>query len=1038
MATGHSSPWSLQTVHAVVPGRARFRLKALNGGNGLAREAVAALKPLSGIRRVTANPATGTLLVSYAPHESVESLAERISGRLSEVLERHVGALRRPEAATTPTQPAWPDVGKWLASITSLGSPAPNEPHVAPAAAPSAAPSGPAWHAMASAEVLGRLDSTAKSGLLVAEAARRLERYGPNLLPQLAAPSALEIWVRQFTTLPVAMLGVSGVIALATGGVADAIAIAAVVLTNAVIGYATERKSEETIASLASDTPSRVTVLRAGRLHEIPVAELVPGDVIPLTPGTQIPADGRVIKSHRLSSDESPLTGESMPVSKYQKVVLADNTPLADRSNMVFCGTTVTGGSGQAVITATGRHSELGRIQEAAGSVEAPETPMQRQLGQMGGQLAVLSVAACAGVFAVGMLRRRGLLEMVKSSISLGVAAVPEGLPTVATTTLALGIQEMSRRNVAVRQLSAVEGLGAVQVFCLDKTGTLTQNRMEVMALFVDGGRCSIAGRKWTLGDQPVEPLESTTCRRLLEVLVLCNESKFADQAGTRGIVGTPTENALLEVAHRAGLDTAALRRRYPLLKTRYRSEQRHYMVTVHRAGQRRLIAVKGSPSEVLHLCRYIQIKGRRRRLTDAMRSELIKENERWAGEALRVLAIATARIDKGERWREHGLTWLGLVGMTDPLREGMTEVIAAMHASGIRTVMITGDQSATAYAVGKELGLSGDEPLRILDSTQLEQVPEELRQALAQETHVFARVSPSHKLEIVQALQRAGNVVAMTGDGINDGPALKAADIGVAMGGAVQDVARSLADVVLEDDQLATMLTAVGQGRTIYANIRKALHFLLSTNFSEIEVMLAAIALGLPPPLNPMQLLWVNLITDVFPGLALTMEAPEPDVMDRAPRDADEPIIRGQDLKHMAVESGFITIGTLASYGWGLLRYGGGPHASALAFQTLNIAELLHAKLCRSERAGLIQAGRSPNRYLDAALGASLVAQAGTMVVPPLRRILGVGPVGVVDLAVVAAGAVGPLLVNDWWKRRRIAKATAATSEGGEKLWPR
>ncbi|MGB5621301.1 MAG: HAD-IC family P-type ATPase, partial [Gammaproteobacteria bacterium] len=372
--------------------------------------------------------------------------------------------------------------------------------------------------------------------------------------------------------------------------------------------------------------------------------------------------------------------------------------------------------------------------------------------------------------------------------------------------------------------------------------------------------------------------------------------------------------------------------------------------------------------------------------------------------------------------WRDAGLVWLGLVGMTDPLRAGMAEVIADMHQAGIRTVMITGDQSATAYAVGKALNLSQGKPLKVLDSVQLDRLPAELRQALAHETHVFARVSPSHKLEIVQALQRSGRIVAMTGDGINDGPALKAADVGVAMGGAGQDVARSLSDVVLEDDRLATMLTAVAQGRTIYANIRKALHFLLSTNFSEMEVMLAAIALGLAPPLNPLQLLWVNLITDVFPGLALAMEAPEPGVMERAPRASDEPIIRREDLKQMGLESGLITTGTLASYGWGLLRYGSGASASGLAFNTLTVAQLLHAYLCRSEDAGLVQSGRPRNRHLDTAVGLSLAAQAGTMILPPVRRLLGSGAVGLFDLPVIAAGAIGPLLLNDWRKRRRLA----------------
>ncbi|MGD8976548.1 MAG: HAD-IC family P-type ATPase [Gammaproteobacteria bacterium] len=1008
LSAGHSPAWSLRLVHSAVPGRARFRLRALGSSNGRARHAVAALRSLPGIRRVRANPATGTLLIDYAAGEPIETLQERVSISLSRAFDHPVGAGASGNA---------PGAGI-IRRLDALLRPAPP--------GPASRQSAQAWHAMDRASLIERLAADGADGLGIAEVRERLERYGPNLLPELLPPSALEMWIRQFTTLPVGMLAASGGIALATGGILDAVAIGAVVLTNAVIGFGTEQKSEQTIAALASGSPGEARVRRAGAERQIPIAELVPGDLLPLLPGTYVPADARVLKSHRLSVDESALTGESMPVTKRAKTVLPADTPLADRNNMVFCGTTITGGSGLAMAVATGPHSELGRIQTAAGRVEAPETPMQRQLGHMGGQLALLSAAACAGVFAVGLVRGRGALEMIKSSISLGVAAVPEGLPTVATTTLALGIREMSRRNVAVRQLGAVEALGAVQIFCLDKTGTLTENRMQVTSVHVDRGRHEIGAGKWVRDGQLVDPVGSATRRRLLEMLVLCNESRPGDDGG---FVGTPTENALLELSAAAGIDIEGVRRRFPLLNIRYRSEQRHYMVTVHRAGKRRLAAVKGSPAEILPLCRWIMINGRRRVLTEAMRGELTRENERWAGEALRVLAVATARFDADARWRDAGLVWLGLVGMTDPLREGMAEVIADMHQAGIRTVMITGDQSATAYAVGKALNLSEGKPLKVLDSVQLDRLPEELRQALAQETHVFARVSPSHKLEIVQALQRSGRVVAMTGDGINDGPALKAADVGVAMGGAGQDVARSLSDVVLEDDRLATMLSAISQGRTIYANIRKSLHFLLSTNFSEIEVMLTAIALGLAPPLNPLQLLWVNLITDVFPGLALAMEAPEPGVMERAPRASDEPIIRREDLKQMALESGFITTGTLATYGWGLLRYGSGASASGLAFNTLTIAQLLHAYLCRSQDAGLMQAGRPRNRHLDTAVGLSLAAQAGTMILPPVRRLLGAGPVGLFDLPMIAAGAIGPLILNDWRKRRRLAASAARDS---------
>jgi Ca2+-transporting ATPase len=719
--------------------------------------------------------------------------------------------------------------------------------------------------------------------------------------------------------------------------------------------------------------------------------------------------------------DESALTGESMPARKHHEVIAEPQTPLGDRDNMVYMGTLVTGDSGRAVVVATADVTEIGTIQALVGTDQAPETPMQRQLGDMGTQLALLSGGICAAVFGVGVLRGYGWLEMLKASTSLAVAAVPEGLPAVATTTLALGIRHMRSHKVLVRQLDAVETLGAVQVFCLDKTGTLTLNRMSVVALHAGLRHAKVVESRLLTPDDGAADTAGEEWRRLFEVVTLCNESQITGEGEALSIDGSATENALLEAAMLGGVDVAALRRRLPLHEVEYRAEGRHYMRTWHDLPDGgRLLAVKGSPDQVLELCRWHIKDGERLPLGEEDRRAIYAANQRMAGDALRVLGVAYAEgtdlaQDAGE------LTWLGLAGMADPIRPGMGALMERFHGAGVDTAMITGDQSSTAYAIGRELGLSHDHDLEILESAALAEMDTDVLRGLSQKVDVFARVSPADKLNIVQALQKAGRVVAMTGDGINDGPALKAADIGVAMGSSGTDVARSVADVVLEDDNLHTMVTAVRQGRTIYGNIRKTLHFLLATNLSEIEVMLAAVALGAGQPLTPMQLLWINLMSDIFPGLALAMEPPEADVMARPPRDPEEPVLRREDLIRTGVESGVITGGAMASYLYALARYGVGPQASSQAFMTLTTGQLLHALVCRSDETSLFDPrGRPRNPYLTVALGASLGVQLLAALVPGLRKLLGITVPSVVDAAVMAAGALGPLAINEAAKRLR------------------
>lgn len=1011
----------IQVVHAEVQGRVRFHIPELYRCESLKKFLQERLSRYrgNGISSFSPNILTGNALVCFNTDNSPETI-----GLLLEQ------CLREYHASTGSPQPD-PKTGKSVIDrqVQDDSFPSPptvgqGEPVAAFASAWREQEIAP-WHTLETEEILARWSVSRETGLAQEVAQGNYEKFGPNALSEPEPRSGWEIFISQFKSLPVALLSAAAGLAVISGGILDAVLIMGVVAVNAGIAYKTESEAETTIQSLKNLIRPTAQVIRNGDLQEIAVEGVVPGDLLSLKPGTYIAADSRLVEADRLSVDESALTGESLPALKTTQVLKAENIPLGDRTNMVYRGAMVTGGQGLALVVATGRYTEIGKLQTLVEEAVAPETPLEKQLGRVGDELVLLCCGICALVCGIGLLRGFALLQMANTAVSLAAAAVPEGLPTVATTTLALGVKNMEKHQVLIRRLEAVETLGCLQTVCLDKTGTITKNEMTVVRIYA-GGRVF----QFNEEDLPaaVHQIASNghEFAQLIRMAALCNETEI-DWAENRYVLsGSATEKALVQLAIDLGIDVLDLRRRYPLLRVNHRSEQRPFMTTYHEtATGDKLMVLKGSPLDVLAMCDTYLKEGQRLPLNVRQRLQIETENDRMAGDSLRVLGVAVYHgeingngLDAGNDRIDRGFTWLGVTGMADPIREGVHQLVSDFHRAGIRTVMITGDQSQTAYAIGKELNLSQGEPLEILDSTHLDAMAPETIKALAQRVHIFARVSPAHKLQIVRALQSAGQVVAMTGDGINDGPALKAAEVGIAMGHSGTDIAREVADVVLKEDNLETLVVAIQDGRTSYSNIKKSVHFFLSTNISEIMVTFMALAAGWGTPLNTMQLLWINLVSDILPGLALTMEAPEPSVLERPPRPTGEPIFSGDEYWSIMRESATLSAAALSAYGYGLMRYGIGARAGALAFNSLTIAQLLHAFSCRSDRQSVFRGNLPANRFLTLSVGGSILLQVLAMFTPGLRSLLGIGTMSLTDGVVIAGTSLMPLIINELIKK--------------------
>ena len=918
------------------------------------------------------------------------------------------------------------------------------------------------WHTREAEDVFSSLATSPQDGLTFEEATRRLEQHGPNELAEAPRPTFWHKLLQQFNNFIVIILIIASIVSAILGDYIEASAIMAIVLLNAVLGVVQERRAEEALAALRRMAAPEAHVIRDGHRLVIPARELVPGDVVLLEAGNYIPADLRLTETANLRIEEAALTGESQAVDKDARITLRQDVSLGDRRNTAFMGTLVTYGRGRGVVVSTGMHTQIGLIATMLQLVEEEPTPLQQRLDQLGKVLGWAALAVCALVFGIGWLRGYDPLDMFLIAVSLAVAAVPEGLPAVVTITLALGMREMIKRHALIRRLSSVETLGSATVICSDKTGTLTQNQMTVTRLWVDGAGFEVTGQgyaprgQFKLEGEEVDLQNHPGALTALWVAALANDATLeappeGESAAGYRLAGDPTEGALVVAAAKAGGHRESIGQAYPRIDEIPFDSTRKRMTTVHKVEDPRpgdfspfydssrrgweVIATKGAPDVILDLCtRRQRLNDRAEPLTEQARREILAANDAMSRQALRVLAVAyRTEPDIPDRPLpedvERDLTFVGLIGMIDPARPEVLPALEKARRAGIRTVMITGDYPETARAIAIDIGLLR-EGHQVLSGSELAKMDDDQLKAEVMRTDVFARVSPEHKVRIVDALKRNGHVVAMTGDGVNDAPALKRADIGVAMGITGTDVAKETADMVLTDDNYVSIVSAVEQGRVIYSNIRKFVFFLLSCNLAEIAVIFIAILLGLPSPLTAIQLLWLNLITDGAPALALGVEKGDPDTMDQPPRPPQEPIINGVMRIHVAVQTVAKAACTLAAFFIGLHLHPEQPEfAETMAFATLALSELARAFTSRSERFPLLRIGLFSNKTMVYAVASSLILTLSVIYVPFLRPMFDTVPLTLAQWEIVLPLLLIPAIVHEltkWVLSLRMRRANS------------
>jgi len=879
--------------------------------------------------------------------------------------------------------------------------------------------------------VLGTLDVDPDKGLNATEVRQRRKRYGQNRLRGAEPTPAWRILLEQFESLVVLLLAVAAVVSFAFGDRAESLAIAAVIFINAAIGFVTELRAVRSMEALRELGSVSAKVRRESQVEEMSAEGLVPGDIAVVSGGDVVTADLRLVEASKLQADESALTGESVPVSKATGP-LEPETPLAERANMLFKGTAVTRGAGEGVVVATGMDTELGQISSLVEEAEEEVTPLEERLSQLSHRLIGVTVAVGALVTVGGILAGREAVLMMETGIALAVASVPEGLPIVATVALARGMWRMAQRNALINRLSAVETLGSTTVILTDKTGTLTENRMTVTRLQLGDAEIEISGvglettGEFIRDDQPVSASDDELLRRALTVGVLCNNAALQQDHGDIDAVGDPMEVALLVAGAKADLRPEQLLEEWPEAREVAFDTKVNMMATFHRGDSQFLVVVKGAPEAVLDASVGYVTHGGERDMTDEARRKWQSWNQAMAAEGLRVLALASRRTEnKGaDPYRE--LSLLGLVGFLDPPRDDVREAIRACKEAGIRVTMVTGDHTETARSIAVGVGLVEDEGAQVIEGSELEDVEQLSENDRLLEGRIFARVTPKQKLNLIALHQKAGEIVAMTGDGVNDAPALKKADIGVAMGRRGTEVAREASDMVLRDDAFSTIVAAIEQGRVIFDNIRRFVLYLLSCNVSEVVVVAVTSLLNVPLPIRPMQILFLNLVTDVFPALALGVGEGDPVVMQRPPRPPKEPILARRHWLAVGGYGGLITLSVLGAFALALQWLDvGNERAVTIAFLTLAFAQLWHVFNMRDIKSGIVRNNVTLNRAVWGALALCIALLLAALYVPPLARLLRVVDPGAEGWGVILGMSAIPVLVGQLaieWSRRRSA----------------
>ena len=926
------------------------------------------------------------------------------------------------------------------------------------------------WHSLSEEEIFRKLNTSSK-GLSQKEAEERLKKYGYNELAEKKRRTALQMFLSQFKDVFILLLIFAAIFSIGVGyfeslhdpsigfleSYTDAITIIVIVIMCVIAGFVQEFRAEKALEALKKLAAPKARVIRDGKIAVIPAREVVPGDVLALEAGDRVPADARIIEAIELRANEAVLTGESTPVNK-QVTVVEPSAPLSERRNMVFSATHIVYGRGKAVVVATGMKTEFGKIAKMVQEAEEEKTPLEKKLDSFASKIAKIVIAVCAIIFALeafevamqGQFEINGFIQAFMSSIALAISAVPEGLPAIVTITLALGARELARRNAIIRKLAAAETLGAVTVICSDKTGTLTKGEMTVRRVYVDNKIYEVTGvgykpkGEFILRGEKIEPEKEEALIYLLKIGALCNNALIVKEKEKWEVIGDPTEAALIVAAEKAGLKYKTLEKNYPRIGEIPFTSERKCMTTIHLTPEKKKIALlKGAPEVVLEKCTYILDNGKIKKLTEKKRKEILKINEEMAKEALRILGMAYKELPKKtEKYSEEiekDMIFIGLEGMMDPPREEAIEANKKCQKAGIKTVMITGDHKLTAVAIAKEIGIFKEGDI-VLTGKELESLDEKEFEEIVEKVTVYARVSPEHKLKIVRALKAKGHIVAMTGDGVNDAPAVKTADIGVAMGITGTDVTKEASSLILTDDNFATIVRAVEYGRVIYDNIRKYARFLIACNFDELLVIGTFAILGgifgeemFPLPLLPAMILWINLVTDGGPAIALATDPPEEDVMERPPRKPEEGILHGMIAfiiaSFLLQAAGTFLVFALESYVWPAHGFGTEAtlnEARTAAFVQAAMFELFVVWNCRSEKRSVWRLGRKnfSNKFFVVAVLASIALTLGICYIPITQRMFHIVPLTPIDLLyVVGVASWGLFVLPELFMNRKVWK---------------